>query len=106
MNVNEWGVAFVFSTGFVMSGFTALSLQFTKPDGTTLVRTNTSSPNAVTCPAVQRITPIGTLPASTYVLYTFANGDVSEPGTWTARLSYTDASQFLISAPATFIINP
>lgn len=102
MNANEWGVVFCFSTGFDMSGNQSLVLTFTKPDGTTLVETNPS----VTVPAVNRATPLGLLPANTYALYTFQNGDVSEAGTWGARLTYRDASQFLISAPATFIVNP
>lgn len=103
MNVNEYGVVFQFGTSFDMSGSTALSLAFTKPDGTVLTKTNP----AVTVGSVQITTPLGTFAVHQYVLYTFAAGDVTLAGTWKVRLTYTDATpQQLISDIGSFTINP
>jgi len=102
MNVNEWGVLFRFSTGFDLSGFSALSITFTKPDGTTFTRTNPD----VTAPNADVITTDGLFPANTYAQYTFQSGEVDQAGKWCAYVTYDDATpQHLISDVAHFTIN-
>lgn len=101
MNVNEWGKAFLFSTGFDMSGFSGIAIDFTKPDGTTL---NVSNPN-VTVPNTDVSTTAGTFLANHYAKYVFANGDVNQKGIWSARVIYDDSTQHLISEPSQFVVN-
>ena len=105
MNANEYGVIFRFSTGYDMSGFTGLSLTFTKPDASTLTVTNLSS-SPVTLGSINVATTLGTFASHQYVNYTFAAGDINQAGTYTVRLTYTDSTKKLISDPATFTINP
>lgn len=103
MNVNEYGVVFAFSTSFDMSSFTSISVDFTKPDGTTLTVTNPS----VTVPNTDLVTTLGTFLANKYAKYVFQNGDVNQSGLWSARVVYTDATpQHLISDVGTFTVNP
>jgi hypothetical protein len=102
MNVNEYGVVFAFSCGFDLSGFTTLSITFTKPDGTALTVANPD----VTAPNTDIQTTAGLFPAKKYAHYVFANGDVDQAGEWSARVYYTDGSQHLISDVATFTIDP
>lgn len=103
MNVNEYGVMFLFSTGFDMSAHTALQINFTKPDGSLLTKTN---PN-VTLGTVPITTTAGLFAAHFYVQYTFVNGDVNQVGDWSARVIYDDATPLhLISDVAQFTINP
>lgn len=102
MNIGEHGIIFRLSTGFDMSGMTSLSLAFTKPGGTTLTKTNPS----VTVGSGNVSTTLGQFLDKKYVNYTFANGDVTEAGLWSVRLTYVDASLRLISNAATFTINP
>lgn len=102
MNVNEYGVQFVFSTAFDMSSFTSISIDFVRPDGTTLTVTNPS----VTVPAFDLSTTLGTFLANKYASYVFQNGDVNQVGLWSARVVYTDATpQHLISDVGTFTVN-
>lgn len=101
MNVNEWGIRFAFSTGFDLRDYTNLVIDFTKPSGAVL---SVSSPN-VTVPPVDLTTTIGFFPANTYAEYVFQPGDVDEVGNWTARLTYDDGSQHLISDIGNFTVN-
>jgi hypothetical protein len=100
LNVNEWGVRYVFSCGFDLRDYTNLQIEFTKPSGAQLV---VSSPD-VTPPPVDLETSIGFFPANTYAQYTFQPGDVDEIGEWTARVVYDDGSQHLISDIGNFEI--
>lgn len=102
MNVNEYGVDFLMSTSYDMSGFTSLSLEFTKPDDTTLVVTDP----AVSVPASPVATTAGTFAANQYISYTFQIGDVDQTGEWSARLTYVDGSKRLISEIALFTVDP
>ncbi len=102
MNVNEYGVVFAFSTAFNMSGYSFISIDFVKPDGTTLTVSNPS----VTVPNVDLPTTAGTFLANKYAQYTFQAGDVNQVGLWAARVVYTDANpQHLISDVGTFTVN-
>lgn len=103
MNVGEWGVEFCFSTGFDMSGFTSISIKFTKPDGSFLTVSNPD----VSVPNSPVNTTLGTFSAKEYAAYTFKNGDVNQAGVWSARVTYQDATpQELISDVGTFTVNP
>lgn len=102
MNVNEYGVVFAFSTGYDMSGFSTLTLDFTKPDDTHLIVTN----SAVAVGAVDIVTTAGTFLAHKYVTYTFASGDVNVAGDWCVKLTYTDPTpKRLVADVAHFTVN-
>lgn len=101
MNRLEYGVWFWMSVGFDISGFTALTIEFTKPDGTALVVTNPD----VEVGAMDVNTVWGLFPANKYFAYRFQNGDVDQAGVWSVRSTYLDGSQYLISDVATFTIN-
>lgn len=101
MNVGEYGIQFNMNVSYDISGFTTLSLAFTRPDATTFIATNPS----VTAPASPLVTPLGTFPASQYAQYLFAVGNLTVPGNYTARLTYTDASKRLISDVVSFTVN-
>lgn len=100
MNVNEWGVHAVFSTGFDMRGYTALSMIFVKPDGTELIVTNPD----VTVGSMDINTAFGLFPANRYLSYTTKPGDIDQVGGWEWRVTYLDSSQYLTSDIATFTI--
>lgn len=102
MNVNEYGIYFLFSTGFDMRDFTGLEIHFTKPDGSALVVTNPD----VSVGTTNVTTTIGPFTAYKYAQYVFKDGDVDQTGTWSARVVYDDSTQHLISDVATFTINP
>ncbi len=97
ININEYGVEFAFSTGYDMSAYSTLSLDFTKPDETHLIVTNPS----VTVGVGNLVTTEGTFLANKYVLYTFQSGDLNVAGTWCAKLTYTDASPKRLVADVT-----
>lgn len=106
MNVGEYGVAFAFSTGYNMSAFTGLAIVFTRPDLTTFT---VQSPD-VTAPAVSITTNKGVFAANTYAQYFFKQGDVSQAGSWSARVIYDQTtatpSLHLISDVGTFTVDP
>lgn len=98
MNKDEWGVVFRLNTNYDMSGNTALSLTFTKPDGTTLTVSNPS----VTAP---NSTASG-FDANEYFQYTFVDGDVDQDGPWSVRGTYTDANKVLKTPSVNFTVDP
>lgn len=99
MNLGEYGTILYFSTGYDMSAKTTLTITFTKPDATTLTKTATVGSGNVT-------TTAGVFVDKMYAQYTFATGDVDQAGTWSARVTYTDAvPKHLISDSATFVIH-
>lgn len=103
MNVNDYGVGFLFGTGFNMSADINLKLAFTKPSTATLI---VQSP-AVALGIVDVQTPLGIFLANQYAIYTFAEGDVDEAGSWTVRLTYNDGTpRQLISNIAQFVVGP
>lgn len=103
MNTGEYGISFNLNVNFNISGFTTLSLAFTKPDGTAMTKTSPS----VSVPAVPLVTTdLGTFAANQYCTYAFQVGDLSIDGTYSVRLTYTDATKRLVSDVATFTVNP
>ncbi len=104
LNVNEFGITFAFSTAFNMSGFSTIAIHFEKPNGTTLVVTDS---DGVTVPSMPVTTTLGVFLANKYVTYTFQDGDVDEEGLWSCRVVYDDATpQHLISDVGTFTVDP
>jgi len=103
MNVNEFGVSFLFSTGYAMNNFTTIAITFTKPDLTEFTVTNPD----VTVPNTPITTVDGTFPANEYAKYVFKGGDVDQVGKWSARVTYDDNTPLhLISDIGVFTINP
>lgn len=99
MNVNEYGVVLQFGVSFDMIAYTSLNFTFIKPDLTTLTVPGELGTMPVT-------TPVGVFAANTYATYTFVEGDVNQAGSWSTRLTYTDASPArLISTSKTFIVD-
>ena len=92
--VGEVGKAFRLSTnGFDMSAYTGLTLNFTKPDGTTLTKTEASA-NPVSAPATALVNDpdLGNQAASTYFEFTTIATDFDQSGTWEVCGIYTDAT--------------
>lgn len=104
MNNGEYGVVFALNADYDISGFTSLSLTFTKPSTETLTVTDTSSPNAVSAPATDLVTDDDTFTANEYFQYTFKSGDVDEAGTWSVRGTYVDGTKTLITESVNFVV--
>jgi hypothetical protein len=102
MNAGEFGIEHDVNVGFDISGKTSLILTYTRPDGTTFTVTDP----AVTVGTVPITTTSGPFAANQYCVYKFVAGDISKAGTYTARLTYNDATKHLISDPVTFAVNP
>ncbi len=106
IKVGEKGQPFRISTGYDMSGSTALSIAFTAPpDGTDFTVTQATSP-AVSAPAVALTNDpeLGDVTASTYFEYTTSGTEFDVAGTWTACAIYTDASLILNANQVSFTI--
>jgi hypothetical protein len=103
MNNGEYGITFRLATGYDMSGNTALQLAFTAPSGTLKVKSN---PDVTAPAAALSDTPLGDLGASTYMEYTFQDGDIDEAGLWTVCGVYTDGAKKLFTNPTTFYVEP
>lgn len=103
MNVGEYGISFNLNVNYDISGFSTLSLAFTRPDGTTFTAAN----GPVTVPSVPlATTDQGTFAANQYVKYAFAASDLTKAGPYTVRLTYTDATKRLISDITSFSVSP
>ena len=104
------GVPLRIATGFDMSGFTTLTMDITKPDGTVLQKT--SGAGEVTAPAVALVNDpdLGNVPASTYFEYinTIDDydvvGDASDTNPWKVCGVYEDAIQTLPVSPVPFTV--
>lgn len=106
MRVGEIGKVFRLSTGFDMSGNNALTLNFTKPNGTDTLQKTQASSNAVTAPAVALVNDpdLGNVPASTYFQFTTVAADFDVGGTWEVCGIYFSATQEYHSATATVVV--
>jgi len=103
IRVGQVGVPFRVATGFDMSGSTALSLIFTRPDGTQLTKTNPD----VTAPAVPLAgdPDLGSVAASTYFEYTNTVDDYDQEGTWEVCGIYTDGTPKVYpTSPVSFTV--
>lgn len=101
MNLNEYGVVVLFNTGFDMSGYSQLSIRFTKPDKTQFTVT---SPD-VSLGMAPITTTLGVFAAHQYVAYTILPGQIDQAGCWKARVIYDDISpRHLISGCSNFTV--
>ena len=101
MNSGEYGIVFNLNVNFNIASFTALSLAFTRPDATTVTVVN----GVVTVGGAPLVTSLGTFATNEYCFYTFVSGDINQAGTYSARLTYTDATKRLISDVVTFTVS-
>ena len=93
--VGEFGKPIYLATGFDMSGNSALTVVFTKPDGSMLQKPATA-PNVA----------IGSMPANTYFEVTPEDGDIDQSGGWAAYGIYEDSTpRKLISETVQFTVN-
>lgn len=99
INVGEYGQNLNLNVNFDISGASALSLSITKPDGAAFAAVPVAG-------VVDLVTEHGTFPANKYAVYKFQPGDLSEPGEYLVRLTYTDGTKRLISEPTSFSVNP
>jgi hypothetical protein len=103
VNRNDYGVLFVYGVGENLSAYSGLTLEFDRPDGTTLTVTSplvTTSTNPI-------VTSVGTLLAEEYAQYTFRPGDVTVAGVWSVRLTYDAPGPIhLTSNATTFTVGP
>jgi hypothetical protein len=106
IKIGEKGQPFRISTGFDMSGSTALSIAFTAPEGGTGFTATQATTPAVSAPAVALTNDpeLGTIAASTYFEYTTDGTEFDVDGTWTACAIYTDAARILNANKVTFVI--
>ena len=110
IKVGTIGVALRIATGFDMSGFTSLTMDITKPDGTVL--TKTSGAGEVTAPAVALVNDpdLGNVAASTYFEYINTVDDYTmqglktDPNPWKTCGTYVDGSQTLPVTPVPFTV--
>lgn len=102
INVGEYGIALNLNVNYGITNFVTLQLDITRPDGTLITRTS-----GVTTPNVPLVTTdAGTFAAGQYAVYLFQVGDLTVPGTYRVRLTYTDANKRLISDVTTFDVQP
>lgn len=100
-NVGEYGKVLNINTNYDMSANTALDLVITRPDGTTFTR---NSP-AVTISASPLVTlDAGTFAANQYMRYLIQDGDLTVPGEYAVRCSYTDAQPLRLIATTSFTV--
>ncbi len=101
-NVGEFGKALNINTNYNMALFTALELVITRPDGTAFTRTNPS----VAISASPLVTlDAGTFAANQYMIYIVQDGDLTLPGEYTVRCSYTDALPMRLIAATSFTVS-
>jgi hypothetical protein len=100
INVGEYGLALNLNVNYDISAATALQLAITRPDGTLVT-------GVPTVGLVDLVTgDDGTYPAKQYCTYKLVSGDLNQAGTYTTRLTYTDATKRLISDPTSFTVSP
>lgn len=113
MNVGDFGGTLVFGTGFggaglTMTSYTELTLEFTRPDGTTL---NVKTADGVALGSMDYTLPSGQVFSThQYVTYSFLTGQVTVAGTWKVRLLYDQSTAVppinWNSNIATFLVGP
>lgn len=102
INVGEYGIALSLGLFYNIANFTALGITIIRPDLTTVDRAT----SFVTVGTTPLATEFGTFAANEYGIYLIQPGDLTMPGTYIARLTYTDASKRLVSDPAGFVVSP
>lgn len=102
-NVSEFGRRLIVNANYNLAAYSQLELVFTRPDGSMFIRTNP----AITISASPLVTlDAGTLAANEYVMYTMQLGDLTVPGDYLVRLSYTDATPMhLVGGGTSFTVS-
>lgn len=100
VNVGEFGLALNINVNFDISGASNLSLSITRPD-------NSAFSGTPVIGQVDLATPDqGTFTAKQYAIYLIQPGDLTAPGTYRTRLTYTDATKRLVSDVTSFDVYP
>lgn len=102
MNAGDFGVQFLFGVSFNLSSYMSLTLNFTRPDGTTFSATG----GLVTISSSPVTTPVGTFSGNQYSIYTFQTGNITIAGEYTVTLTYNATGVQLISNPTNFTVGP
>ncbi len=101
-NVGEFGKELNINANYDMSAFTALEIIVTRPDGTTFTRTN----GDLAISGIDLVTSdMGTFAANEYMVYVVQDGDLTVPGEYAVRCSYTDASPMHLIATTSFTVS-
>jgi hypothetical protein len=91
LKTGETGKIFRVAAGYDMSSRTELSIKFTKPDATTVTKTQTGG--EVALGTIDVTDPdLGALLANEYVEYDIEAGFLDQAGTWTGCLTYTNTA--------------
>lgn len=98
-NVGEFGKSLNINTNYNMSAYIALELVITRPDATSFTRTATISAS----PLVTE--DMGTFAANHYMAYVVQDGDLTVPGEYAVRASYTDALPMRLIATTSFTVS-
>ena len=97
LTVGESGKLFYVATGFDMSSFTELEVVFTKPDGTTVTKSQTAGEVALGV-AGGTFPGVGAVLANEYMIYTIEDGfldeaaDSTDENPWKAFGRYTNTA--------------
>ena len=91
MKVGETGITFRVGASYDMSSETELELTFTKPDATTVTKSQTGGEVTLGTSAVTD-SDLGALSANEYVEYEIESGFLDTAGTWKVYLTYTNTT--------------
>jgi len=97
---NEYGKTLIIPASMDISANTGLALTITRPDGSVV---NISA--GLSAPAVDVVVKGKTYLANTYASYILAQGDVTEPGDYAAKLVATFADKELHSELTRFSVS-
>jgi hypothetical protein len=106
LRVGEIGKVIRVDTNFDLSANTELTLEFTKPDGTTLTKLTA---DGVSAPGVNVTDPDtgDVFTANEYMEYDTISGDLDQAGIWSVEARYTDGTpKFYIGDTDTFSVLP
>ena len=108
MYVGEYGKRLILDTGYDVSAATALGIELTKPDGTTVSYVDADGVTAgnVDTTAEDEKGRQFSLAAYKYIYRDWESGDLDQAGAWKARAIYTDGGKSLRSKWISFSVNP
>jgi hypothetical protein len=108
MFVGEYGKRLILEVGYDVSAATALGIEITKPDGSTVSYVDA---DGVTAGNVDTIVEDEkgrqySLTAYQYIYRDWESGDLGQAGAWKARAIYTDGGKSLRSKWVCFSVSP
>lgn len=92
IRVGESGKPIRYHTAINMSAYTLLTLTFTKPDGTSFVRTSGGTPAVSLGTVAVNDHDLGRLNANEYMEYTCQATDFDQAGSWNVQGKYTNTA--------------